>query len=507
MNKRLMESRSLWGFFYVISFFISLYLTSRHSYLWSGDADAANSPLVWREFLDKGWYVFSQWKPTFDNWYFTVYPVNFILFLVFGDDGITPLLLSSVIFIFTINIIATSIIRKMSGNMIAILSLLFLTFISPDLYRHGYLSHPFSHNSTNAYGFVVFLLYLLTFDKKNIFIPILCSFISLLSSVSDPWFLAAFFLPLIITESIVIFLTKKNKYNLLIYLCFFVIAERGVVQNILDLPTHGFSIASFDQIISNLNTAIILIAKILPLSNFDNAIAVYISFLVWLISILYALCKCLKKGGMTRVVAIFSFLSIIGIFSSSIIGDQIPHQRFYLNIIPMVIILCLLPIKIGNGKFLLIPLIVMFLTSFYLYLNANLSINVNKNPVDEYISFLEKNNLKYGYGSFWGMTMGVNWLSGGDIHITPVYFDNKTGVINFKNVRVQTMKFWHTKEFINSKPSRQFIVLRKGKTGDQCMDINICKKGIEKTIGEADELLNYNGMLIMIYNNPINTGI
>lgn len=499
----------LWSLIFIVSFLITLFLAARYSYLWVGDADAANSPIVWRAFLEKGFSAFHEWKPTFDNWYFTVYPINFLLFFAFGSDGLAPLLLSSVIFIFVINICSTLIVKKESGSIIAIIAIVCLTFSSPDLYRNGYLSHPFSHNSTNAYGFVVFISYLYTKKKKNITPVILCSILSLMASISDPWFLPAFFLPMIITEIFYLKLTenKNEKINIVLYFITFTIAASNIIQKVLDLPTHEFSIASFSQIIENINNSIILSSKILPLYPYYGNLMAYISFLVWIVILIFSLYICVRSGGLSRIIAIFSTLSIAGIYASSIIGDQVPHQRFYLNITPMIVILlCISASKVKN-KLTIIPLLIMLIISIITYTNHDITIKTKNNPVNDYMMFLSKNNLTYGYGSFWGMSMGVNWFSDGRIHITPVYFNSKTGEVNFKDVRVQTMKYWHTAEFIENKPPRQFIAISKGDSGDTCSDVSLCVNAVKSQIGKPDEILDYDDIKILIFNHPIPTGL
>jgi len=172
----------------------------------------------------------------------------------------------------------------------------------------------------------------------------------------------------------------------------------------------------------------------------------------------------------------------------------------------MVIVICVLASFI-KSRAILTPVILSLATCLYLYASGSVDYKIRNNPVDSYISFLERNDLHYGYGSFWGMNMGVNWLSGGNIHITPVYFHKKTGVVNFKDARVQTMKFWHTRDFIEGKPRRQFISLKEGKTGDQCPDLDLCRHGVESKLGKPDEILTYEGIMLLVYNDGVNTGL
>jgi hypothetical protein len=504
--KKISNIRGMWIIFYAISFCASLYLTSRHSYLWSGDADAANSPIVWRAFLERGWDAFNQWQPTFDNWYFTVYPLNFAIFFLLGDDGLQPLVISSALFIFIISVCVSETVRKYCGNKYGLLAIIAITFISPDLYRNGYFSHPFSHNSTNAYGFVILVLYITSLRSNSVVISLVISTLSLLASVSDPWLLASFFLPILITEVIALACGRKNKFNIAVYALFFLIAASNIVQKVLGLPIHSFMLADLPTMFENLKLAAIITSKILPISTISYGPFEYFVFIVWVIVVAYAALMCILEGGVVRYISIFALLSIMGIYSSSIIGDQTPHQRFYLNIVPMVIIICCLASSFKN-RLIMAPVILSLATCLYSYASANVEYKLGKNPVEGYISFLERNDLHYGYGSFWGMNMGVNWLSGGNIHITPVYFHKKTGIVNFKDARVQTMKFWHTPSFIEGKPKRQFISLKEGKTGDQCPDLDLCRNGVESKLGKPDEILTYQGMLFLVYNNRINTGL
>ncbi|MBS9765752.1 hypothetical protein, partial [Pseudomonas mosselii] len=49
---------------YAISFSFLAFIISRYFPI---NSDYANSPLVWREFLDKGVSSFFDWRPTPDN--------------------------------------------------------------------------------------------------------------------------------------------------------------------------------------------------------------------------------------------------------------------------------------------------------------------------------------------------------------------------------------------------------------------------------------------------------
>ncbi len=496
----------LFYFTCIISCLVSIFLTSRFSYTWITDPDSANSPIMWKEFLAHGFNAFNNWKPTFDNWYFTVYPINFLLFFIFNENGFVPLMLSSAIFIIAICLCSSKIADILSGKTAAFAALISITLISPDLYSN-YYSHPFSHNSTNAFGFVVLAIYIITLSSKKI-IPAASIFILLvLSGASDPWILPSFTLPILISEVYNSFINRKSYKYFIFLLLAFLTSYLNLVQHLFDLPTGGFKITTFEQMISNAQYAIVLTAKMMPLWVNPAASMSYFIVFIWLAVFIAAALVCFNRGKELRIFSICCVLSVLGIYSSSIIGDQFPHQRFYVNVAPVVFLLTSVAIRFY--KAFLIPIFITICVSVYGYCNSPLKYEENKNPVYEYMTFLSNNNLSYGYGSFWySMNMTVNWLSKDQIHITPVFFNPETGVVYFQPARVQTLSSWHTKEFISGKPNRQFIAITQGQTGgDTCPNVQICIDGAQKQLGKADEILSYKNTTFLVYNKPIETDI
>ncbi|HCA7079838.1 TPA: hypothetical protein MX214_002992 [Citrobacter sedlakii] len=499
-------TNKLFYFACFISCLITIFLTSRFSYTWITDPDSANSPIMWKEFLSHGFSAFNNWKPTFDNWYFTVYPLNFLLFFIFNDNGFVPLMLSSAIFIMAICLCSSKMADNLSGKPAAFAALISITLISPDLYNN-YYSHPFSHNSTNAFGFVVLAIYIITISSNRL-LPAASVFILLvLSGASDPWILPSFTLPILIAEVYNSFINRKCYKYLAFLLLAFLTSFFNLVQHLFDLPTGEFRITTLDQMINNAQYAIVLTSKMMPLWVNPSIYTSYFIAFVWATVFTIAALVCFNRGKVLRIFSICCVLSVLGIYSSSIIGDQFPHQRFYVNVAPVVFLL--ISVAVRFYKSFLIPLFVTVCVSVYGYSNSPLKYEENRNPVYEYMTFLSNNNLSYGYGSFWySMNMTVNWLSNDQIHITPVFFNPENGAVYFKPARIQTLSTWHTKEFITGKPSRQFIAITQGQTGgDTCPNVQICIDGAQKQLGTADEILSYKNTTFLVYNKPIETDI
>jgi hypothetical protein len=74
-------------------------------------------------------------------------------------------------------------------------------------------------------------------------------------------------------------------------------------------------------------------------------------------------------------------------------------------------------------------------SSLYSYQVTTKPLYDQENQTYDYISFLKKNNLTFGYGDYWKLSNNVNWLSFGEIHISPVMFDKVDFHIQFDSTR------------------------------------------------------------------------
>ncbi|HFF6076942.1 TPA: hypothetical protein ACGFDW_003835 [Escherichia coli] len=491
----------------VLSALLITWLTTRY---FPVEPDVANSPIVWRHILENGISSIHDWKPTVDNWYFTVYPINFLFYMLLGDDGLVALRLSTAVFSIAIVIAAMLTLRKAFGFTPALFSIILLSLIPYFSYTYGFVSHPFSHNSTNAFGFLCLLISVFNIQYKNIFITLLLSLTALFSSVSDPWFTAAFFIPLLISYFLFSVWDKKlfKHTALILFAC--LISLSNVLQNLLNIPPHQFEIVSLNDMILNAKWCILLIGKSLNLLVVDNNATSYASFVIWFIAIITSAWFVLsdnKKNTYRIYIVLFSLLSIAGIVSSFILSYKSPDyisMRFFMNVTCFALILCCIGTS-TKAKILFYLIAFLFsISSIKSYTNNASPLHDQEKIVKSYIDFLKKNNLHYGYGSFWDLSMTVNWLSGGDIQITPVFFNADSGKINFTGVRQQTLASWHSKEAFNSAPERQFIAVSIANEPERCKEMTSCLAGIQEQLGKPDEVLNFEGRVILVFNKKLN---
>lgn len=489
----------------ILSSLFLVWITTRY---FPVEPDVVNSPLVWRHIVENGLTAIHDWKPTIDNWYFTVYPVNFLIFSVLGDDGLVALRLATSLFSIGIAIFAMLTMRKYFGYTSGLCALILLSLMPAFSYTYGFVAHPFSHNSTNAFGFLCLLLSASNLKYKNYLFTVFISTIALLAGVSDPWFMASFFIPLLLSYSLVCYWDKKITPHAFMIFISCIIALSNVIQNALDIPPHHFKLVEFSAMVINLKWAILLIGKSLNLFIIDNDTTSILSFFAWLIIILFSAFLLIKKMEFNKLYLIaFSLLSIAGIVSSFILSYESPDyisSRFFMNVTCFAIVMCCAGM-ITRLKVLFYAVAVLFsISSINSYSNIKGPLHDQTDLVKSYVDFLKKNDLHYGYGSFWDKSITVNWLSGGDVHITPVFFNPTTGKIDFTSVRQQTLASWHTPQMFESAPERQFIAVTVANHPERCLEMTSCLKGIEEQVGKPDEILDFGDTKILIYNKRLN---
>ena len=490
---------------YILSMIIIMAISSRFFMRWADDADSANSPIVWFSFLEKGFSVLTDWYPTADNWYFTVYPVHFALFYIFDNSSSFPVMLATGLFIWVIAFLCSRMALKYSAAG-SLMALLCLTFIPAKLYINGFAAHPFSHNSTNAFGIIILAIYLKGIINRGIAWHILGAMLIVSSSVSDPWLLPAFALPIILAEVFRLALTKSKEvlFPLFLYSISFAISASGVIQNLLGIPITHFELAGWDQIVTNGVNAALITGKILPLIPYYNEPIAYLTSIIWVFVITFFAYLCISEKGSKSVLAIACLFSIAGVYSSSIVGNQLPHPRFYLNIVPMAVLI-LAVTKLGKYNFIRWFIFSMLLiSSIFSYFDGAFKNTKSEHDVVGFVTFMDKHDLTYGYGSFWNHSMAANWYTKGRIHTTPVYFDGRTGKIDFQRTRYQSFRSWHEQNYVNSRrKDRQFIQISKGATADQCRDVSLCITGVTSQVGEPGDIITYKDSTFLIYNRQI----
>lgn len=470
------------------------------------EPDVANSPLVWRALLDEGLSVFKDWAPTPDNWYFTVYPINFVFFILTGSDSIASLIVSTSLFVAFTAIILANTVYTTVNSWHAVFVLLCLIFFPAYLYTYGFVAHPFSHYSTNFFGAICFALAIYNLKKKSAALAGVYSIISVLAAVSDPWFSATYFLPLLITQ--VYFTWKKDisiKSTIIVFIGF-ILSMTHVISRMLGLPVQRFKLVPVEQWLANAEWTVHILGRSLNLFFIDSLPGWIASLTIWTVMMVWALYVCFRRQEKRTVfIGLFSFLTIAAIISSFIVSYDSPAEisaRFFVNAVCFAVVLVTLLLSLTRSIFPGIVLVLYIASSLHSYSVQSRPLHDQKQQALDYMQFLQKNNLSYGYADFWQYSNIVNWFSDGKIHITSVLFNDDYS-IDTDSSRSQTMKSWLTKDFTRSAPQRQFITVSAVGSDEPGSEANLRLLAIENQFGKADEKLTFHNMSIFVYNHPI----
>jgi hypothetical protein len=462
------------------------------------DSDVANSPTVWHEITQHGWSVMRNWRPTIDNWYFSAYPIHFLLFELTGGTSPEILRWLSIAQLFLCAVLAAMICYERSNNSLSFLLVPFFCGLSHYAQVSGYVAHPFSHNLTNLYGLLCVYLYLVNLRHRSLLIDVVLYLLVIAASVSDPWLLAAFYLPLLLVNFYEIFGLKIRPFKGLVApVLTGIVLFTHSVERIFHLPVAHFSLGSPQQMIDNARWLLYGLGGMLNLFVAERDSLFMISAAIVLVLYLSSI----NKPSRISNVDFLILMSVFGISSAFILSSTpgaYVSARFFVNIVYLIISVIFLH-AVSHRKIMLVPLLILMISG---YASNFIQTPLRDSPSisSDIIAFMQAHNLDYGYGPYWGTdALATGWRSDWHQIIRPVTFDTSTGFINFTG-RPQTFDNWY--QFGADKAwKRQFVAIYND--GEQCRDITICLAGVKKQFGQPDETLRFRDTTFYIYNKSL----
>lgn len=485
-----------------IAFTCIYFLTERY-FKYTVNADFANSPLVWRQIKETTLsYTIHTWRATPDSWYFSVYPLHFLLFWITQSDGPGVLIFATTIFSFMVAFGFSSIVERFSSRLAFVVCLMSIVFMPEIMYTHGFIAHPFAHNSTSGWGAIALLLYCFNIKRRSFSITLAAAFICMFTISSDMWFAPSYLIPIVITEALLSYRKKTGYSHLLIYASVFVIGYLHIIQKLFSIEVQQMSLVSLDEMMANFKLLVFLVGQTLNVFLVQNESAWLASFLLWVVFILSVSVKAIRKMDSLSYVTLAILLSILGIASSYVLINNLfkpSSVRYFVNILPCAVAIGLISVDgiIKKASYVLLGLLIS--TSIYSYQSGKISDFRKFDDFQKYMTFLDRHDLTYGYGEFWYNAMEINWVSGGRILVVPAANNEQHG-INAVYARPQTMRYWYDKGIQSKTPERQFIAFSKGYV---CPDKDECMVKARESFGEPDETLEYNNITLFVYNHRL----
>lgn len=494
MNTHHKKNYFLLFFVSVISIYLSTYLSSKYFKL---DGDTINSALVWSEFQNDGISAIRNWIPTEDNWYLSVYPIHFIIYMIFGWKSINSLIAISSIQVFACAFLSFLIVKKISNSIYSIIIIPALCALPYLCYEIGFISHPFSHNTSNLYGLI--LIYINTLARNRFTRSLISSAIILIAGISDPWFIAAYGLPALLHSILVDINERSNRFipSICLLLALLIYFSQAI-QKCLEVPASHFHLANFDAIKSNVYWYIYAIGGMINISYEDSDALRFASFSIVMLLGLYGMIKMYSSG--KREISFLLLMSAAGISGAYILGlpeKQYYSARFLVNIIYIYYITSFFVISSENkAKFIYFISVFLVATSSFIghtqKSNDNLAL-----AAEQQLKFMDENDLKYGFGPYWsGNPNVISWLSKGEIDFNPIIFRSDNGFLDWATPRAQSFR-----DKIQPKKKKTFIMISSD--GESCKDIDICIGGIKEQYGAPDRIIGYNESFFYVYNHGL----
>ena len=482
--------------------------------------DVAHSVILWRNFNAYGFQWITDWNFTQDNWLFSLVPINFVLYYIFGDEAFVSILSGWGIFIFSIfisGLIALELSSKKSFYIVTIT----LLYMGSYAHTSGFVSYATSHGITNLFGLISILLVIKYIkDGKNGVLLFSIFLLLITGALSDPWMIASYTLPIILTSFIIAISYKTKRLKLIVLFCVSIcsLILVYVIRDILTfLSDSYFRIGSWEVINSN---AVFLLRdlgglfNIIPMISSNYFISSFISlffvFVLFISSIYYS--GILKRNHTLFIFFVFLLFSTAGISLAFMISDiqaKTYSARFLINILFLVPIFIIVIFTKMWDKIHIIQkvfsIFILFLFIFSGILSSkenilNPRINIKSGEAHNLMNFLINNNLNYGYGPYWGSSANaITILSDEDVIIRPIKFDSYGSIIFGDNF--QSSSRWYTK-FDYPKNQKTFFVV-VANDGEECLDIKVCEEGLVKAYGEPIQTLLYQKKKIMVWKHPL----
>jgi hypothetical protein len=488
MDLKKIKKASLIVTYSIIGFIISYYLSCSY---FSADADVINSAITWVEIQKHGLSVMKSWNPTIDNWYFAIYPIHYVVFWLFGGPSILILNIISAVQVTLCSLFASLIAYKVTQRKSSFLLIILFSSLSSFSYAVGFISHPFSHNVINIYGLLCILIYISFSNKIATCLSI--SFLSIIASISDPWFIVAYLLPFLLHS---LYNKKINNeeswFQPLVYILTLALFFSKVIQKALNLPVANFKLAVFDVIYTNVKWFFLDLGRMINLFFIESAPAYFISSLVLIFLLIFMIWK--KKNSLN----VLLLLSILGVTSSFVIGlpEKMEYSaRFLVNIIYIIPLMIFI-----NTQKKLIPIVSLFFVIMLTSAIYSHTLHTKDNhdlDAKEQMAFMKENHLTYGYGAYWGAKANaISWLSNGGIIIRPMMIENNTGRIDWESKHAQSFDSWY-----KPRPEKTFIAISPDV--ETCPNTDLCINGMKEQFGAPDNTLKFRNITFLVYNEGL----
>jgi hypothetical protein len=493
--------------------------------LWGPDTDQSFSSMLWYGVHHFGLSFIKSVSFTPDNWIFSLVPIFFLLFALFGVNPYIIVIVGWLIFAACAFLIGYIIKKTTKSTLAAFIGVTLSLFIGIYNYSASWFVFSNSHNTSMLWCLVDLILVInaLSSSHKKSFLFIfylsLILVVSFIAGFSDPWFNAAFNLPAII--SLLIFGFRNSKYRKQSIFVIIPIALSWLISyskffGLLSFipSSHFVFVSSLHQLKQNCYYYFVSLGSFFNIVQAFN-INILLGFVFSILS-LYIVITLFKKivsshnliqltipEKIAVYFAIFSSLIITSAFLLSNLPNGLYSSRFLYNIFYFVILLFIIGFLKVSLRKIEKALIVTYLIFFILiglagnpicWIKTN--IEIKDIGVNNLIKVLEENNLHFGYGDY--LTSQVNSIA--------VLTKNKitmAGLTDSFAPHAQTSNFYFDLAKIPEE-NYYFMVIPNHKTPEWHLSVDESIRNAEFYFGKPVKIISIKNHTILIWNHPLN---
>jgi len=487
------------------------------------ESDTADTITLWSGFQQYGWEFLKSYRYTIDSWIFSLVPIHFLLFYIFGPSPHIVIVGGWVIYIFIL--IFLNLCAKEAGvNLRArLLSIMFLSYANVGtLWYCGYLTYSISHNISIL--FFIISYYIVLKSKSNL--SLLSYFLlNLLAAISDPWLSFAFILPAFVS-CFITFCVRKERYFYkisIISLLIFIINVISVKSNVFGLLPFIVGAQPTELNLEIISSKIHFITrtfgfffqflpeKLIAKESQDGLILGF-----WLVIFIYSVLNFIRNLKLKSSKEISTFfmivLSVLSLLSAQVLFAEVT-QDFSGRYIITIFLLTPFIISMGLKDRISVDLKFFYFLFMFFYLFTTISTSHHFWKKDGYVSdrtddvskLLRSENLTFGYGLYWDSEApAVSWINNGTLIVRSVLFNNDRKMLT-RDVGWQTNALWYDKKDIVNQPNRQFLILKNKGYADPCGDDKVqgCGKELTSQFGKPEKVVRNSEYTLFIWNKPL----
>ncbi len=511
---------------YLLVLALSLFLSFKIIVAMFGlDSDTAHAIMLWQGVESGGLSTIRSFAFTPDNWLLSIVPFNFLSFYLFGPKPELVILSGWLIFVLAA-FVSGGIAHRLHARRAAFFIPIVLLLLGLYALNSGFAAYAVSHNITNLFGLTALLLLLQWLKTpKTLYLLALLALLTF-GSLSDPWMLPAYDLPLFITSIVLLIwpgqgLRRLNVAKLvLVALATLYFIKHHLFGIFRFIPMQPVQRASEPVAMHNFLFLLKDTGGMLDIFPWENTNALWpsvLSLAAFAGLILLHLWIGYRHKTVTHraflVFLLFTLASAALISAAFVVVDIVTavySARFVLNILYFIVIGLAVLIDLNwavlsrYSRAVSVLLAAFFVVSnlagtYPLWSTKNMVFAENGAP--DFIHFLQQNSLNYGYGPYWGsMANTVTALTDGAIRIRPVNFDPQTGMMQAR-WRAEAFRSWYTQKDFPPGQSKFFVVVTSD--GEQCPDLGLCENGVKTQFGPPLETLHYANLEILVWPHPL----